>query len=945
MIWRNIACLRIMNLSIAIGYLFVLFFHIYHLKSQNKLYNMKHQLSTLLLILSALFFMNTSRTQAQTPYFAEPFTAMTDVGTPADSLVAPSGWTAERVTTIPSPIATPPRVTHRTSPTSPAGPATISGSGARDFEIATWNGTIWTVSRPSPNNFYMNDIVQPSGTKPPAAFTPTGTTALWFNDWFAAGSGTAGRNVRRLYSPSFDLSSSTLPRVRFKYFYASGSFTLNILASSNNGTTWEVIGTASPTGSGNWVQNGAPIPPAYQVPNARIGLEAINAWSSHDAWIDSLIVDEGATVAATASGGNWSNPSTWIGGQVPLPGDRVEVSPASTVTIDIPVSGISALSIRANATVNFNNVAGNTLTIAGDLNVQPGGTLELFNGTSGRTLTLSGNLVNNGTIAASRLGTFIVFNGTSPQTISGSGTFTGPTIGVVRAMAINNPTLVSISTASPFNISSTLNLVRGALNTQGLLSIDNTIDDGFTSASCAVQRGIGNVVGGLTIGPSATYNLVYTLFAGTTPQPVFSGDEIPNSRLVNNLTYQFNTGGIKILGGDLQVRGTLTFGTNATTFDMNGNTLTLGISPTVRGTLIPGTTGRIVNGKFRRWFNSATAATGNAAAFPVGTATARQNISVAFPTAAVAPTSGGTMIAEFISSNPGNTGFPVSDPPLTLTNLAPDGYWTVEQADGLTGGTANVTIDPREFGGISSVPELRVVHRATNTAPWSVLGTAGTNTGTVTAPTVIRNAVPLAPTNEFGLASDASNQLPVELTAFEGTFKNGEVLLSWRTASEQNNAGFEIERSFDREAFTQIGFVRGAGTTTEAQSYTFTDRNSFNAEKVYYRLKQVDFDGQFEYSPIIEVNVSLPTKFALMQNYPNPFNPTTTIAYELPTRAKVLLKVYDMLGREVATLVNGEQTAGRYAQPFNASGLSSGVYFYRLQAGNFVETKKMMLVK
>jgi hypothetical protein len=171
------------------------------------------------------------------------------------------------------------------------------------------------------------------------------------------------------------------------------------------------------------------------------------------------------------------------------------------------------------------------------------------------------------------------------------------------------------------------------------------------------------------------------------------------------------------------------------------------------------------------------------------------------------------------------------------------------------------------------------------------------------------------------------------------------VHLSWRTASELNNAGFEVERSFDRETFTQVGFVRGHGTTTEAQSYTFIDRATFNTEKVYYRLKQVDFDGQFEYSPIIEVTVTLPTKFALMQNYPNPFNPTTSIAYELPITAKVVLKVYDVLGREVATLVNQVQAAGRYVQPFNASGLSSGIYFYRLQAGNFVETKKMMLVK
>lgn len=898
---------------------------------------MKHQLSTLLLILSALFFMNTSRTQAQTPYFAEPFNAMTDVGAPADSLVAPAGWTAERVTTIPSPIATPPRVTHRSSPASPS--ARIAGNGARDFEIATRvaptpTTSAWVVNRPSANNFYVNDTVQTSGTKPPDAFSPVGTTALWFNDWFAAGSGTGGRNVRRLYSPPFDLSSSISPRIRFKYFYNSGSFTLNILASSNGGATWEVIGSASPTGTANWVWNGASIPTDYKVSNARIALEAVNAWSSHDAWIDSLIVDEASTINAAASG-NWSDPATWVGGQVPLPGDNVNIPPGTTVTIDVPVN-VSTLFLIGNSTLNFNNIASNTLTVTRFLQVQSSATLNLFNGTSGRTLNLGGNLVLDGTMNASRAGAAIVMNGSSPQTISGSGSFTGTPIGVVRLLAINNPNGVTISTTNAFNISSTLNLVRGTLNAGGLLTINNTINDGVPTAFCATQRGNGSVTG-LIIPPTATYNVSYVIFAGTTPLPTVPlGNEIPSFRTVNNLTYN-TTSSLAIFGGNLQVNSTLTLGANAQTiFVAPSDTLILGTSPTATGTLSAGTSGRIF-GNFSRWIGTTT---GNRD-FPVGAPAGRKAIAVNYTTA---PTAGGRLTARFQTSDPGNAGLPLTDGPITLVNVAPDGYWELTPGSGLAGGTATVTISPTGFANINDYLNLRMVHRPSSLSPWGLLGTAGTNTGSNAAPNVVRTGISLLPTNEFGLASDGS-QLPVELTAFEGTFKNGEVLLSWRTASEQNNAGFEVERSFDREAFTQIGFVRGAGTTTEAQSYAFTDRNSFNAEKVYYRLKQVDFDGQFEYSPIIEVNVSLPTKFALMQNYPNPFNPTTTIAYELPTRAKVLLKVYDMLGREVATLVNGEQTAGRYAQPFNANALSSGVYFYRLQAGNFVETKKMMLVK
>ncbi len=193
--------------------------------------------------------------------------------------------------------------------------------------------------------------------------------------------------------------------------------------------------------------------------------------------------------------------------------------------------------------------------------------------------------------------------------------------------------------------------------------------------------------------------------------------------------------------------------------------------------------------------------------------------------------------------------------------------------------------------------------------------------------------------------------LPVELISFTGEVRDGAVHLSWRTASELNNAGFEVERKSQGGSWNTLGFVRGAGTTTEGQSYTFVDNSASGV--VQYRLKQVDFDGRFEYSNVIEVNAGLPKTFELSQNYPNPFNPTTVIAYQLPVASEVKLEVYDVLGRKVMTLVNGRQDAGSYNLTLNASNLASGVYFYRLQASatngasssNFVATKKMMLVK
>jgi hypothetical protein len=200
---------------------------------------------------------------------------------------------------------------------------------------------------------------------------------------------------------------------------------------------------------------------------------------------------------------------------------------------------------------------------------------------------------------------------------------------------------------------------------------------------------------------------------------------------------------------------------------------------------------------------------------------------------------------------------------------------------------------------------------------------------------------------EFTLGDIGDNPLPVELTSFRGVREGNAVRLTWTTASEKNNAGFEVQRRSEKQGASAewqvLGFVRGAGTTSDAKSYSFVDRTA--SGKVQYRLKQVDFDGQFEYSPIVEVEAGLPRTFELAQNYPNPFNPTTLISYQLPVASDVSLKVYDVLGREVMTLVNGKQEAGSYNLNFNASNLSSGVYFYRLQAGNFVSTKKMMLVK
>jgi hypothetical protein len=190
--------------------------------------------------------------------------------------------------------------------------------------------------------------------------------------------------------------------------------------------------------------------------------------------------------------------------------------------------------------------------------------------------------------------------------------------------------------------------------------------------------------------------------------------------------------------------------------------------------------------------------------------------------------------------------------------------------------------------------------------------------------------------------------MPVEMMNFTFNTSGKNVLLKWSTMSEMNNSGFELERAEFRSeilVFRKAGYVTGKGTTNTPTEYSFTD-NGLNTGKYRYRLKQIDYNGNFEYHALNQVvEIDVPNKFALRQNYPNPFNPTTKICFDLPQDENVYLSVYDLKGSKVRDILKERKQAGYYELSFDGSSLSSGIYIITLKSGNFNSTKRMILLK
>lgn len=250
------------------------------------------------------------------------------------------------------------------------------------------------------------------------------------------------------------------------------------------------------------------------------------------------------------------------------------------------------------------------------------------------------------------------------------------------------------------------------------------------------------------------------------------------------------------------------------------------------------------------------------------------------------------------------------------------------------------------FDAVSGGNLLCAASSAITTGAYSLSCHNGTSIKRIEVRTITNTTVSTV-TNTSGWSSGTTIgdiPLPVELTSFSAITSNNSVKLKWVTATEVNNSGFAIERSKDSQNWQMVSFIKGAGNSNGKREYSYVDKVAISTQ-LYYRLKQVDNNGTFTYSPIVEVKHTLPAEFSLEHNYPNPFNPSTTISYSVPRDAKVELQVYSVSGQLVSTLVNQHQSAGTYSVQFNGNELSSGLYIYQLRAGGMVVTRKMTLLK
>ncbi|MBK8983717.1 MAG: T9SS type A sorting domain-containing protein [Ignavibacteria bacterium] len=580
----------------------------------------------------------------------------------------------------------------------------------------------------------------------------------------------------------------------------------------------------------------------------------------------------------------------------PIINNGTFITNGSTIEYNGTVLQAAAIPNVVYHSLTINNAANVSLTTA--RTVPAVLTLTLGEFTNGANLTLGdGATIVRQDGSLSGVPTFgttvdVIYIGTNLTNSS----FELPASGtVLRDLTINNTGGVTLADARTVN--RTLYLTNGTfVNTTNLNMADNI----------TINRNTG-ILNNLPVFP-ASVNVIYS---GTTDN-VATGVELPlSATTLKELTVD-KTGGI-ILTDDITVNDSLKIISGY--LNLNGNVITMGTTAYLTET--PGNTVRGSSGYL----------------VAVRDLNAPTEVNVAGLGAIFTTT-------ENMGTTEVRRGHTIQTEDTTESI---ERYYEINPANNTSlNATFGFRYDNSELNG--SIASNLILFKSTNDGVnwFSVPGSNNTFINELTAFGV----------NSFSrwTAGDSLTSLPVELASFTSSIDNRNVELNWSTTAEVNNSGFEIERTTEgNEQWQKIGFVEGNGTTNSPKDFSFTDRN-LNTGKYNYRLKQIDYNGSFEYYSLQNlVEIGVPAEFKISQNYPNPFNPTTKIDFALPSDGNVRISLYDMTGREVAVMLNESRPAGYYTVNFNASDLSTGSYFYRVTAESggqsFVLTKKMTLIK
>jgi hypothetical protein len=665
-------------------------------------------------------------------------------------------------------------------------------------------------------------------------------------------------------------------------------------------------------------------------------------------------------------GGDWNTGATWIGGVVPIVSDNVVIQGGDVVTLGA-AGNCAILTMNANSSLSINasgvSIPGSswnldvtsTVTFNGPTTIQTGpaygNLIYATSSTGGISTTTPANLTINGnfTISASTFRGISTTSGSVTHTVVGN-VVIGPGTSA-RLSTVNNSSSTSASctwniggnvTMTGNNAGNRIILQESAgphtgtteININGDLTIGTSSQIQYrssTNANSGSSSGIVNVKGNVTVNgiiSTATggtgYNQAFNL-TGTSAQQ-YSGS-FPNS---------FGAGQtmtVNINGAGVTLNNAVTVNSNVTLSMVSGiltTTNTNLVTVSSVGAVAGGSSSSFVNGPLAQTWATATATK----TYPLGKGTAYRPLEISLTT----PTSP-VIRAEVFNSNAGGTS--------ALDAISTNRYYETSLVSGTatSGGTVKIAYGADD--GVTTSGNLVVAQSSTVNGAYATLGSSATDGSSVTSGTSYNPASG----DYLILGSTGGNALPVELISFVASAKGNTIELVWNTATELNNAGFEIQRSvisnqISEKAWSKIGFVEGNGTTNAPRSYRFSD-NNFRAGKYQYRLKQIDSDGNFTYSNVVEALIVLTAQdYSLTQNYPNPFNPTTTFSFAMKHAELTTVKVYNLVGQEVATLFNAvAQPDQLYSLTFEAKNLPSGIYFYALRSDSRNEVKKMSLIK